>query len=184
MGVHGKARDEQIPTLCCANFEKLVAIQSKPRWVVRALDLFQNALMGVPPIPSEARCTGEWSTSAQKSFPALEGASGGTDKWVCSAPAGNEGEEPMTDMTSPFAVMYFSQVEALWAVVTSVLKVYFTQFRAGDVGPALDTNFLQSAQVNFGATVVPRDEIPGRVQAMGRKFEVRNGRLLYEQERR
>ena len=87
----------------------------------------------------------------------------------------------MTDMSSPFAVMYFSQVEALWAIVTSILKIYGTQFRGGDVGPALDTYVLHSAQVNFGDTSVPRDEILRRVQAMGSKFEVRNGRLLYKQ---
>ena len=29
----------------------------------------------------------------------------------------------MTDMCSPFAVVNFSQVEALWAIITSVLKV-------------------------------------------------------------
>ena len=84
-------------------------------------------------------------------------------------------------MTGPFAVMYFSQVEALWAVVTSILKVYLTQFRGGNVGPALDTDVLQSAQVNFGDMSVPRNEILRRVQAMGSKLEVRNGRLLYKQ---
>ena len=30
VGVHANTRDEQIPTLCWAEFEKLVAIQSKP----------------------------------------------------------------------------------------------------------------------------------------------------------
>ena len=180
VGVHGKTRDEQIPTLCWAEFENLVAIQSKPQWVVRALDMFHGALMGVSPIPSEARCTRDWSTLAQGIFPAPEGALGSTDQWVPSAPATNEGEEPMTNMSSSFAVMYFSQVEALWAIVTSVLKIYLTQFRGGDVGPALDTDVLQSAQVNFGDTSVPRDEILRRVQAMASKFEVRNGRLLYK----
>ena len=144
-GVHGKVRDDQIPTLCRADSENLVAIQSKPQWVVRALDLFHGALMGVPPIPSEVRCTRDWSTSAQGSFPAPWGASGCNDQWVPSAPASNEGEEPMTDMTSPFVVMYFSQVEALWAIVTSVQKVYGTQFRGGDVGPLQDTDVLHSA---------------------------------------
>ena len=128
VGVHGKARDEQISTLCWAEFEKLVAIQSKPQWVVHALDLFHRALIGVPPNLSEARCTRDWSTSAQGSFPAPEGASGCTDQRVPSAPASNEGEEPMTDMSSPFA-----------AIVTSVLKIHGTQFRGGDVGPAQDT---------------------------------------------
>ena len=48
-------------------------------------------------------------------------------------------------MSSPFAVMSFSQVEALWAMVTSVLKVYGTQSRGGDVRATLDTDVLQSA---------------------------------------
>ena len=85
----------------------------------------------------------------------------------------------MTDMSSRFAVMYFSQVEALWVIVTCVLKSYGTPFRGGDVGPALDTDVLQSAQVNFGNTSGPRGEIPRRVQATGGKLEVRNGRLLH-----
>ena len=181
VGVNGKTRDEQIFTLCSAKFEKLVAIRFRPQWVVRALDVFHNALMGVPPIPSEAWCTRDWSTSAQGTFLAPEGASGSTDQWVPSALATNEGEEPMTDMSSPFAVMYFPQVEALWAIVTSVLMIYGTQFRGGELGPALDTNVVQSAQVNFGDTSMPRDEILRCLQAMGSKFEVRNGRLLYKQ---
>ena len=101
VGVHGKVRDEQIPTLCWAEFEKPVAIRSKLQWDVRTLDLFHSALMGVPPIPCDTRCTGDWSTSAQGSFPTSEGASGCTDQWVPSAAASNEGEEPMTDMSSP-----------------------------------------------------------------------------------
>ena len=56
VGVHGKARDEQIPTLCWAEFEKLVALQPKPQSVVRARDLFHSSLMGVLPIASNARC--------------------------------------------------------------------------------------------------------------------------------
>ena len=130
MGVHGKWRDEPIPTRS-AEFKKLVAIQSKSHWVVRALDLFYSALMGVPPIPSDAQFTRDWSTSVQGSFPTPKGASGCTNQWVPSAPASNQGEEPTTDMSSPFTVMYFSQVDAFWAIVTSVLKIYGTQFRAG-----------------------------------------------------
>ena len=49
------------------------------------------------------------------------------------------------------------------------------------MGPALDTDVLQSALVNFRDTSVPQDEILRRVQAMGSKFEVRNGQLLYKQ---
>ena len=48
-------------------------------------------------------------------------------------------------MSSPFTVIYFSQVEALWAIVTSVLKIYGTQFRGDEVGATLDTDVLQSA---------------------------------------
>ena len=110
--------------------------------MVRALDLFDSALMGVPPIPSKARCTRDWFISAQGICPAPEGASGSTDQWVPSALATNEGEEPMTDMSSPFTLMYISQVEALWTMVISVFKIDGTQFRGGDVGPALDTDLL------------------------------------------
>ena len=93
---------------------------------------------------------------------------------LVSPVATKEGEEPMRDMSSPSAVMYFSQVEALWAIVTSILKIYGTQFRSGDMGPALDTDVLQSARVIFRDRSVPQDEIVRRVQAMG-------GRLLYKQ---
>ena len=61
----------------------------------------------------------------------------------------------MMDMSRTFAVMYSSHVEALWAIVPSVLKVYGTQFRGGEVGAALGNDVLQSAQVNFGDTLVP-----------------------------
>ena len=85
----------------------------------------------------------------------------------------------MTDMSSPFAVMYFSQVEALWAIVLPSSRC---TARSSGVGTcALHTDVLQSAHLNFGDTSVPQDEIVRRVQAMGSKFEVRNGRLLYKQ---
>ena len=104
VGVHGKARDEQIPTLCWAEFEKLLAIQSKPQWVVRALYLFHSALMGIPPIASKVRCTRDWATSAQGSFPAPEGTSGCTDQWVPSALASSDREEPMADIPLSMAL--------------------------------------------------------------------------------
>ena len=41
--------------------------------------------------------------------------------------------------------MYYSQVEALWALVTLVLKVCGTRFQGGEVGAILNANVLQSA---------------------------------------
>ena len=49
------------------------------------------------------------------------------------------------------------------------------------MGAAPDVDVLHSAQVNFGDITVPREEILRRIQTMGGKFEVRNGRLLYKQ---
>ena len=69
VGVRGSSRGEQTPTLCWAEFEKLAAIPSKPQWIVRALDWFHSALMGVPPIPSEVRCTRDLMPATQGSFP-------------------------------------------------------------------------------------------------------------------
>ena len=87
----------------------------------------------------------------------------------------------MTDMSSPFAVLYFSPVEALWAIDTSIPNIYGMQFRDGDMGLALDTNVLRSARADFSDMSMPRDEILRGVQAMGSSFEVHNGRLLYMQ---
>ena len=60
----------------------------------------------------------------QGSFPVPERAFGGATPWVPSASATNDGEEPMTDVSHPFAVMYNSQVEALWSILLSVLRVW------------------------------------------------------------
>ena len=103
-----------------------MAIKSKPQWVLCALNMFHSAPVGVPPILFDVRCTKDWSTPAQGSFPTAEGASGCPDTCLPSTLASNKGEEPMTDVTSPFVVMYFSQVEALYYIVTCVLKVYGT----------------------------------------------------------
>ena len=44
----------------------------------------------------------------------------------------------------------------------------------------MDTDALHSAQVKFGDTSIPKEEIVRRIQVMGSKFEVHNGRLLYK----
>ena len=65
----------------------------------------------------------------------------------------------MTHVSHPFAVMCNSQVKTLWSVMSSVLKVYCSQFQGGKMGAALDTDILQSAPVNSGEIHVPKDEI-------------------------
>ena len=45
-------------------------------------------------------------------------------------PPNNEGEESMTDVSCPFAVMYNTQVQALWTIVSSVLAVDGSRFRS------------------------------------------------------
>ena len=137
---------EQYSAPCCwAEFEKVVAIPSKPQWVVRAPNILHSALMGGPAIPVEVQRSKDWTLAKQGTFPVPEGDSPSTTPWVLVAPT-KDGKEPMTDVSHPFAVMYNLQVEALWCVVVSVLQGYGTQFRGGDVGSALDADILQSAR--------------------------------------
>ena len=80
--------------------------------MVKALDVLHFAMMGVPPIPMEVHCSRDWTPAKQGSFPVPEGASGSHTLWVPSAPPTDKGEEPMTDVSHPFTVMYNAHVEA------------------------------------------------------------------------